>query len=966
MNTGEEIIALLFAEPFEHGRAEALGAALASLHYAEPEALGRTQEVLAHQLFEGLTADQVAALQPRLASLFSGLATGFLQQVRETTLIEQERIRGALIAELQRAQQASQKAYAEVEQQVQERTAELRVANKSLQHEITERKQTEEEIKRRNRELAALNAIANATSRYLHLEEVLDVSVEKVKDIVGANTGCVLLIEGSSRRLRVWGRQGLSPQLVQRFEAITPGEDYWQEGAPLDVTNLWRSSDSVKGIARDAGLASCILLPLRWENTALGIMLLTGCGDNALVQWSMEFLMTVSDQLSMAVRNAQLYEEAQRELAERKRAEKALRESEERYRGLFEGVPVGLYRITPDGHFLDVNSAMLKMLDYPDKESLLAVLSVDLQVNVTPDNRQWRQAMLERTGTLRDLEVQLRRHDGSVIWARTTFRVVRDADDQVLYYEGSVEDITERKRAEEALRKAHDELEVRVRERTVELAKANEALLAEITERKQAEEELIRLSSAVKTSVDSIVIIDVEGKIIDVNEAALKMYGTDDKGDLIGQNSLDLLAPKHREKGLAGIEFVLEKGYDTSRDYEVISKNGSRVPVGLSAAVMKDAGGKPTGIVIIARDITERKRVEKELRESEATMRALLNATIEAATLVDTNGILLAANETAARRLGKSVDALVGLCVYDFFPPDLAKFRKAQADKVFRSGAPVRFEDERGGRSFDNSLYPILDARGKAARIAVYARDITHRKQAEKRIRTYQERLRSLASQLSLTEERERRDIATTLHDRVGQTLAICKIKLGPLRKSASSTDLAEPLEEIHQYIEDIIRNTRSLTFELSSPILYQLGLEAAMEWLTEQAWERDGIPSKFREDGQPKPLDDDMRVLLFQAVRELLVNVAKHAQAQSVEVAMQRDGNNVQIIVEDDGVGFDAFPIGSHWSEIKGFGLFSIRERLDHLGGQLKIVSKPGHGTRVTLVAPLKREEKTTKGEMT
>jgi signal transduction histidine kinase len=130
------------------------------------------------------------------------------------------------------------------------------------------------------------------------------------------------------------------------------------------------------------------------------------------------------------------------------------------------------------------------------------------------------------------------------------------------------------------------------------------------------------------------------------------------------------------------------------------------------------------------------------------------------------------------------------------------------------------------------------------------------------------------------------------------------------------------------------------------------------VEWLTEQTQKQHGILPEFRDDRQPKPLDEDIQVLLFQAVRELLVNVAKHAQAQSVKVTIRRDGSDIQIIVEDDGVGFDAFPIGSHWSEIKGFGLFSIRERLDHFGGQLKIKSEPGHGTRVTLVAPLKREE--------
>jgi len=128
------------------------------------------------------------------------------------------------------------------------------------------------------------------------------------------------------------------------------------------------------------------------------------------------------------------------------------------------------------------------------------------------------------------------------------------------------------------------------------------------------------------------------------------------------------------------------------------------------------------------------------------------------------------------------------------------------------------------------------------------------------------------------------------------------------------------------------------------------------VEWLTEQTQHRRGILSYFEDDGQPKPLDDDIRVLLFQAVRELLVNVAKYAQAQSVKVTTRRDGGDIRIIVEDDGVGFAPPSIGYQWSGMKGFGLFSIRERLDHIGGHLEIKSELGHGTQVTLVAPLKR----------
>ncbi len=218
-----------------------------------------------------------------------------------------------------------------------------------------------------------------------------------------------------------------------------------------------------------------------------------------------------------------------------------------------------------------------------------------------------------------------------------------------------------------------------------------------------------------------------------------------------------------------------------------------------------------------------------------------------------------------------------------------------------------------------------------------------------------QERLRSLASQLILAEERERRRIATALHDRVAQTLALSKLKLEAVQESVSSTDLAKPLDEIHRLIEQAIQDTRSLTFEVSPPILYQLGLEAAVEWLTQRVQDQHGILSNFEDDGQPKPLDEDIRVLLFQAVHELLFNVVKHAHAQSVKVAIGRSGDKVQIAVEDDGVGFDISAISSHWSTNDGFGFFSISQRLDHLGGHLDIESQPGHGTRVTLVAPLR-----------
>ena len=235
--------------------------------------------------------------------------------------------------------------------------------------------------------------------------------------------------------------------------------------------------------------------------------------------------------------------------------------------------------------------------------------------------------------------------------------------------------------------------------------------------------------------------------------------------------------------------------------------------------------------------------------------------------------------------------------------------------------------------------------------------EIGVRKRAESQVAAYQDNLRSLASSLSLAEERERRRLAVYLHDQIGHTLALANIRLGELQKSLPSQCPGFPtaeLEKAGSLLEQAIRDTHSLTFKISSPILYELGLDAALEWLTEQVQKDHGISTRFISDSRTDHLDDDVRVLLFQAVNELLVNVVKHAQAQNVEVSIRRGGANLKIEVGDDGVGFQMPRMGPHLRERCGFGLFSIRERLRPYGGGLEVQSEPGAGTHVILTVPL------------
>jgi signal transduction histidine kinase len=209
-----------------------------------------------------------------------------------------------------------------------------------------------------------------------------------------------------------------------------------------------------------------------------------------------------------------------------------------------------------------------------------------------------------------------------------------------------------------------------------------------------------------------------------------------------------------------------------------------------------------------------------------------------------------------------------------------------------------------------------------------------------------------------LSEERERRRIATYLHDDIGHALAMCKIKLGLLRESLSPTYHDGYLDEIGVLIEQTIKCTRSLTFELSPPVLYEMGLVAALEWLAENISEQYAIRVSVESKRQLKELDSNVKVLLFQAARELLINIVKHAQAQNAEIYIRKYNQKIQMSIKDDGVGFDTSRLLSNITKNGGFGLFNIRERFNHLGGHCDIQSQPGCGTCITIVAPLGTKE--------
>jgi PAS domain S-box-containing protein len=230
-------------------------------------------------------------------------------------------------------------------------------------------------------------------------------------------------------------------------------------------------------------------------------------------------------------------------------------------------------------------------------------------------------------------------------------------------------------------------------------------------------------------------------------------------------------------------------------------------------------------------------------------------------------------------------------------------------------------------------------------------RDVTRQREAEREVASQREQLQALAAELSMAEERERRRIATGIHDRVSQNLAAARMTLGLLR-SRLPADQRPLADEVCGLLDQTIQETRTLTFELSPPILHQLGLRPALDWLAESVAQRHGLAVDVT--GAAEGLPEDLRGLVYQAVRELLANAAKHAAARRVTVALADEDGVSTVTVADDGVGFDPHILTVRPEHgTTRFGLLNIRTRLSEVGGAVHVASAPGGGTRVTLVMP-------------
>ncbi len=515
---------------------------------------------------------------------------------------------------------------------------------------------------------------------------------------------------------------------------------------------------------------------------------------------------------------------------------------------------------------------------------------------------------------------------------------------------------------EEALHKAQVELEERVVERTAELARVNRQLQETLQRQKEIQRQLERSARESRDHAelldlahDMIFVHDMDGRIVFWNRGAELTYGWQ-REEALGRLGHELLKTEFAEPLLGITARIIQEGWWEGELVQT-TRDGRQVTVAARWALRRNAQGRPAAILEIDNDITARKHAEREMAEARRFAESIIDTMQESLAVLDSELRIVSANRSFHETFGTDPQRSVGqpLHMLSSGPWANAELYHRLNGVLPLGGSFEGFEIECNGgepKTFVLSARPIRPPANGAERILLVIQDVTLCRRQQRVIEADKEQLGSLTEELLMIEERQRRQIAQALHDSVGQSLAFSKRELNLLRQRGPE-EVRGRLQEVCAQLDDAIKHPRDLTVELSPSTLYTLGLQAAVEELADQFAESEGFHCQVEGPGDRIPLSEQVRSLLYRAVRELLVNVAKHAEARNVRIVLDRDEQGFRIAVQDDGKGFDISVLQGRGKSC-GFGMLSVQERLVRVGGAFSVESEQGKGTRVTMIVPI------------
>ena len=513
-------------------------------------------------------------------------------------------------------------------------------------------------------------------------------------------------------------------------------------------------------------------------------------------------------------------------------------------------------------------------------------------------------------------------------------------------------EINKREKSDAALRKAHNELEQRVEERTAALTAANETMKQEIAERKRVEEALreseIKFRRVTEAAFEGVAVTE-GGILIDVSGKLAKLFGYQ-RSELIGKSIAELIAENVRDDTLAKIL----SGYSLPYESICLRNDGTILPVEVCG---KNYSSKGRVLCVTAiRDITKRKLAEKVLQESEEKYKTLTENSLTGI-FIHQNGRFVFVNDKFAKMHGYKPEELLRKTHLLLVHPDERKTLKEYALKRLK-GKPVpqQYEVQRitkdGKTMWCEMMATLIRYRGNSA-IMGNVIDITERKLAESAIKKSEEQLRNLTAYLQKVGEIERMSIAREIHDELGEGLTVLKLDLSWLRKRLpdDQISLRAKADAMSQLIDRTIQTVKKISTNLRPGLLDDLGLAAAIEWQAEDFQKRTGIKCKVKIDPADINFDRDRNTAIFRIFQETLTNVARHAHATEVNVSLRQRDSQIELNVRDNGRGITEEEL----TNSKSFGLIGIRERVKIFGGKNIMKGIPGKGTTLTVRIPVR-----------
>ena len=602
------------------------------------------------------------------------------------------------------------------------------------------------------------------------------------------------------------------------------------------------------------------------------------------------------------------------DITEQKRMETALRQSEERYRALFELSNDAAYLVTLDGRILDVNPAWHSLLGYTP-EDLAHVTMYDIYVDPSEYDTRFIPAIVTE-GRLIEREARFKRKDGIALDCICSVVARRNEAGDIMYLQGLVRDVTAQKQIARAL---------------------------EASERK--------FRRIFEESRDAIYLGRPDGSVIDANQRFLDLFGYT-RDDLLSINAIEFYVnPQERA------DFVRRMDEFGSVRDEVWyrRKDGSQFLCQRSQAAHKDDSGVVIAYQAIVRDITAGNRAEQTLRDSEEKYRTLFEQSMDAIALESSGGLLLEANKAYLDLFGYAKEDVGSINVEQQYtePDDRTRLLQwfVDHDVLVNDEVQLRKKD---GTAIDcvRNATVRRDGDGNFIGYQPVVRDITQQKRVREELERSHRELQRLTAHLQVTSEEERTDVAWELHDEVAQALSAITMDLHAVReKLPRETPLAvyEALDRANLQLAETIGRLRRLYSELRPGMLDDLGLAATIEWRALDFSLNSGIACRIVQLDGVCPTNGHAVLAMYRAFQEALDNVMRHSGATDVEVSLVNDGATVRLCISDNGRGITDEEVNSPAS----LGLASIRERLRALGGQLTV--RPGEkcGTVVEVNMP-------------